>query len=69
MLTWIFKNTRGSVLLAMLLHGSSQANLTKMHEAAGDSSLLGSNFIIVMAVSVSIIVVLLLMVIRNQHKK
>ncbi len=66
MLTWIFKNTRGSILLAMLLHGSSQANLTKMYAAAGDSSLLGSSFIIVVAVSLSVIVVLLLAVIRNQ---
>jgi membrane protease YdiL (CAAX protease family) len=69
MLTWIFKNTRGSILLAMLLHGSSQANLTKMHAAAGDSSLLGSSFIVVEAVSLSIIVVLLLVVIRNQNRQ
>jgi membrane protease YdiL (CAAX protease family) len=65
-LTWIFKNTRGSILLAMLLHGSSQANLTKMYTAAGDSSLHGSSFIIVQAVTFSITVVLLLFVTRNQ---
>jgi uncharacterized protein len=69
MLTWIFKNIRGSILLAMLLHGSSQANLTKMHAAAGDSSLLGSGFLIVQAVSLSIIVVLLLLLVRNQNGK
>jgi uncharacterized protein len=69
MLTWLFKNTRGSILLAMLLHGSSQANLTKMYVAAGDSSWQGSSFIIVEAVSLSIIVVLLVLVIRNQNKK
>lgn len=68
MLTWIFKNTRGSVLLAMLLHGSSQANLTKMYTAAGDSSLLDSSFIIVEAATLSITVILLLVVIRNQNK-
>jgi membrane protease YdiL (CAAX protease family) len=68
-LTLIFKNTRGSILFAMLLHGSSQANLTKMYAAAGDSSLLGSSFIIVVAVSLSVIVVLLLAVIRNQNRK
>jgi membrane protease YdiL (CAAX protease family) len=68
MLTWIFKNTRGSILLAMLLHGSSQANLTKMYAAAGDSSLRGSGFIMVEAVSLSIAVVLLLVVIRNQTR-
>jgi membrane protease YdiL (CAAX protease family) len=67
-LTWIFKNTRGSILLAMLLHGSSQANLTKMYTTAGDLSLLGSSFIIVEAVSLSITVVLLLVVIRNQKR-
>ncbi len=64
MLTWIFKNTRGSILLAMLLHGSSQANLTKMYAAAGDSSLLGSSFIIIMAVSLSVTVVFFLAVNR-----
>ena len=69
MVTWIFKNTRGSILLAMLLHGSSQANLTKMYAAAGDSSLLGSSFIIVVTVSLSVIVFLLLAVIRNQNRK
>ena len=68
MLTWIFKNTRGSILLAMLLHGSSQANLTKMYAAAGDSSLQESSFIIVEAVSLSLAVVLLLVVIRNQTR-
>jgi membrane protease YdiL (CAAX protease family) len=69
MLTWIFKNTRGSILLVMLLHGSSQANMMKMYAAAGDSSLLGSSFKIVVAVSISVIVVLLLAVIRNQNRK
>ena len=68
-LTWIFKNTSGSILLAMLLHGSTQANLTKMYTAAGDSSLHGSSFIIVQAVTFSITVVLLLLVIRNQNGK
>jgi len=66
--TWIFKNTRGSILFAMLLHGSNQANLTKMYAAAGDSALHGSGFIIVETVSLSIIVVLFLLVIRNQKK-
>jgi membrane protease YdiL (CAAX protease family) len=69
MLTWIFKNTRGSILLAMLLHGSSQANLTKMYAAAGDSSLLGSSFTVVVTLSLSIQVVLLLIVIRNENRK
>jgi membrane protease YdiL (CAAX protease family) len=69
MLTWIFKNTKGSILLAMLLHGSSQANLTKMYAAAGDSSLLGSSFIIVEAVTLSMVAVLLLLVVQNQMKK
>jgi uncharacterized protein len=68
-LTWIFKNTRGSILLALLLHGSSQANLTKMYAAAGDSSLLGSSFIIVEAVSLSIIVVLLVVVSPKSNRK
>jgi uncharacterized protein len=68
-LTWIFKNTRGSILLAMLVHGSSQANLTKMYTTAGDSSLLGSSFIIVEAISLSAIVVLLLVATSNRNAK
>lgn len=68
-LTWIFKNTRGSILLAMLFHGSSQANLTKMYAAAGDSSLLGSSFSIVVAGCLSVMVILLLVVIRYQKQK
>jgi uncharacterized protein len=69
MLTWIFKNTRGSVLFAMLLHGSSQANLTKMYAAAGEASWQGATFIIVEAVSVSIMVVILLLVVVRNSKQ
>ncbi|MBT1712174.1 CPBP family intramembrane metalloprotease [Fulvivirgaceae bacterium PWU5] len=69
LLSWIFKNTRGSVLLAMILHGSSQANLTKMYAAAGNSSLLGSSFAIVQAVSLSIMVILFLVVIRKSKQE
>jgi membrane protease YdiL (CAAX protease family) len=68
MLTWIFKNTKGSILLAMLLHGANQVNLTKMYTAAGDASLHGPGFIIVQAVTFSITVVLLLLIIRNNNK-
>lgn len=62
MLTWIFKNTRGSILLGMILHGSSQSNLTKMYTAAGDSSLLGSSFILVEAATLSVMALLLIIV-------
>lgn len=66
MVTWIFKNTKGSILLAMFFHGSSQANLTKMHSAAGNLSLSGSSFILVEAVTLSVMVLLLILVSRTQ---
>lgn len=65
--TWIFKNTRESILLAMLLHASSNSNLDKIKEAAGDLPLQGSSFAIVQALTFSIMVVLLLFVIRNKN--
>jgi hypothetical protein len=62
LVTWIFKNTKGSILLAMLFHGSSQANLTKMYSAAGNLSLSGSSFISVVAVTMSVIALLLILI-------
>jgi hypothetical protein len=40
-----------------------------MYAAAGDSSLLGSSFTVVVTLSLSIQVVLLLIVIRNENRK
>jgi len=64
--TWIFKNSKESVLLAMLFHGANQAHLTKMYAAAGDSALHGSTFILVQAMTFSVMVVLVLLVIRME---
>jgi uncharacterized protein len=37
-ITWIFRNTTGSVLLAMIFHGAAQAGLIKIYSLAGDSA-------------------------------
>jgi len=67
MATWIFKNTRGSTLLAMVLHASSNSNLNKMKEVTRDLTLQESSFAIVQAVTFSIAVVFLLAIIRNRE--
>lgn len=66
MMTWIFKNSKGSILVAMLFHGSSQANRTHMYSAAGDLSWSGSSFILVEAATLSVMVLLLILVSRTQ---
>ncbi|MEJ7643873.1 MAG: CPBP family intramembrane glutamic endopeptidase [Chryseolinea sp.] len=68
LVTWMFINTKGSVLLAMLLHGSSQANLTKMYTAAGDASLTAADFILTQALFLGITVGLFLLLINLQGK-
>ena len=60
---------RGSILLAMILHGSSQANLTKMYAAAGDSSLSGSGFILVETACLALVILLFFGAIRIQNRK
>ena len=50
-MTWIFQRTRGSVLLAMLFHGSNNANFAKMFDAAGDAALSGPAFLAAQAAS------------------
>jgi len=67
-ITWIHVNAKGSVLLAMLFHGSSQANLTKMYIAAGDASLSGSGFIMTEALVLLLTVFLFLLFIKPGHK-
>ena len=66
MMTWIFKNTKGSILLAMLFHGSSQANRTQMYSATGDLSLSGPSFIFVEAATLAAMALLLIIVTRTQ---
>ena len=66
MVTWIFKNTKGSILLAMLFHGSSQANRTQMYSATGDLSLSGPSFIFVEAATLAAMALLLIIVTRTQ---
>jgi membrane protease YdiL (CAAX protease family) len=44
-LTWMFVNTRAGVLLAMLLHGSSNAHMNLMYRAGGDTTLTGLGYI------------------------
>ena len=59
--TWIVKGANGSVLLAMLFHGASQANLTKMHAAAGLVSLTDPGFRLVQAVALAGVALLLVL--------
>ncbi len=73
MLTWIFKNTRGSVLLAMIFHGSNNANFDKMFTAAGDDAI-GLSFLLTHAFTASFIALLLVAVVifgrgRNQKTR
>jgi hypothetical protein len=50
LITFIFKNTNGSVLLAMIFHGSNNANMSKMYAFAGETALFSSSFLIFQAV-------------------
>jgi len=67
--TRIFINTKGSVLFAMILHGSSQANLTKMYAAAGDTALMSSGFIMTQATVMLIAVGLFLLFAKTDDPK
>ncbi len=58
MLTWIFKNTKGSVLLAMIFHGSNNANFNKMFSVAGDDAL-SLNFLATHAFTAALVALLL----------
>lgn len=64
LVTWIFKGSNGSVLLAMVLHGASQANLTKMFAAAGSASLSDPGFHIIQAATLSSAALLLVLAVR-----
>jgi len=50
MITWVFRNSRGSVLLAMLFHGANNANFGKMFAAAGDISQQGASFLVTQSI-------------------
>jgi membrane protease YdiL (CAAX protease family) len=45
LMTWIFKSSGGSVLLAMIFHGSNNANFGKMFDAGGEPALAGPVFL------------------------
>lgn len=45
LMTWIFKSSSGSVLLAMIFHGSNNANFGKMFDAGGEPALAGPAFL------------------------
>jgi membrane protease YdiL (CAAX protease family) len=66
LLTWIYLNTSGSVLLAMLFHGSNDANFGKIFEVAGDSALQGPFFLAVQSCATVILATLVLFVTRNR---
>jgi membrane protease YdiL (CAAX protease family) len=55
LITWIFRQSRGSVLIAMLFHGSNNANFNKMFDAAGPDALIGPTFLAVQAIAVAVI--------------
>jgi uncharacterized protein len=67
--TWIFKNTSGSILLAMLLHASSNSNIDTMKASAGNLTSHDSGFALAQAGAFSITVVLLLIVSQNKSTK
>ena len=51
LITWMIRPASGSVLIAMLFHGSNNANFGKMFEAAGPSALDGATFLAIQAAS------------------
>lgn len=69
MLTWMFKHTRGSVLLAMLFHGSNNANFDHMFAAAGDASVQGPAYMLVQSLTALVTAGLLILAIRVAEKR
>lgn len=66
MLTRIYMGTCGSVLLAMVLHGASQANLTNMYAFAGSAALSDARFGSIQAAAVSCVALLLILTVRQR---
>lgn len=64
MLTWIFRNTRGSVLPAMLFHGANNANFEKMFAAAGDISQQGPSFLVIQSIAAMVTAAVLVAILR-----
>lgn len=61
-ITWIFKNTNGSILLAMIFHGAGQASLIKIYALAGDSAVTEPYFIITLATVFTLAAIILIYV-------
>lgn len=66
MLTWVFRNTRGSVLPAMLFHGANNANFDKMFSAAGDISQQGPSFLVTQSVAALVAAAVLVAILREK---
>ena len=66
-LTWIFKNTNGSILLAMLFHGASMASLAKIYALAGDSAVTEPFFIMTLA-AVFMVAALILILVTTMNR-
>jgi len=69
LLTFIFKNTYGSVLLAMLLHGSNNANMGKMYALAGNTALFSSSFLIIQAMALAVFVICFFGLLKYANKR
>ncbi len=55
LLTWIFRATRGSVLLAMIFHGANNANFDKMFAAAGDAAIDGPVYMLLQGLGAALV--------------
>lgn len=69
LLTWIYKSTNGSILLAMLFHGSNNANFGKMFEVAGDAALQGPAFQAVQSGTALVLAALVVMIVKNKERR
>jgi len=59
-IAWIFQNSNGSILLAMLFHGAGQATMIKLYSLAGDSAVTESSLIITIATVYTVAVLILI---------
>ncbi len=68
MMTWLFRHTRGSVFLAMLFHGSNNANMDKLFKAAGDAAH-GLSFLLATAATAGTAAALLILLVRKDSTR
>ena len=72
LITWIFTNARGSVLIAMLFHGSNNTSRKLIYEVAGDKAMSGYSFSVVSAITTitfALLIYLFIIIMRKRKKE